>query len=189
MRRPFSSFSLPIFLLLSSTFHVAIQAKNLIPETCRTCAERDPNLSYNFCVTSLQAAAESHCAADLRELGKISIKLLKHNVTSTRQHIKKLLQKKKLDPFVKACLSDCFELYSDAIPDVTKALKEYKTKHYEDANIDVSSISTASTTCEDGFNEKNGVVSPLTKRNTYTFQLSAIALSIINMQSRLASGN
>lgn len=42
----------------------------------------------------------------------------------------------------------------------------------------------ASTTCEDGFEEKEGVVSPVKKRNDDVFRLSAIALSIIDMLPR-----
>lgn len=182
MKLPFSYFSLPIFFVFFSTFH-AMSTNNLIPETCKKCVQKDPNLTYKFCVTSLQAAPESHCVDDLRELGKISIKLIKHNVTNTRQHIKKLLENNRLDPFVRACLADCFSLYSDAIPTLGQALKDYKTKHYKNVNMDVSSIIDAAMTCEDGFKERNGVVSPLTKRNKNTFQLSAISLSIINMLS------
>lgn len=180
------TFPLPIFflffLIISTTSFHGITAHDLIRQTCKKCAQRDPNLSYNFCVTSLQSAPKSHCADDLRELGMISIKLLQRNLTNSRSYIKELLiKKKKMDPFVRSCLHDCFDLYSDAIPTVQQALDDYKSKHYDDANIDVSSVMDASTTCEDGFSEKEGVVSPLTKRNNDTFQLSAVSLSIINM--------
>ncbi|XP_040992476.1 putative invertase inhibitor [Juglans microcarpa x Juglans regia] len=180
MRLTFSYFSLPLFFLLFSTFH-ATSTNNLIPETCKKCVQKSPNLTFKFCVTSLQAASGSHRADDLRKLGKISIKLIKHNVTNTRHHIQKLLKNNRLDPFVRACLDDCFSLYSDAIPTLGQALKDYKTKHFENVNIDVSSVIDVSTTCEDGFKEKKGVISPLTKRNKDTFQLSALSLSIINM--------
>lgn len=85
---------------------------------------------------------------------------------------------------MKACLDDCMELYSNSIPSIKQAMEDYKSRHYEDANIDLSSVLDASTTCEDGFKEKQGVVSPLKKPNNYTFQLSAIALSIVNMLDR-----
>ena len=180
MRPLFSSYSLPLLLLFISTFH-AINANRLIHETCKKCSQKDPNLSYNFCVNSLQAVPKSQSVDDLRELGKISIKLIKQNVTDTRNHIKNLLGNKSSDSFIESCLSDCFDLYSDAVPTLSQALKDYKAKRYDDANIEVSSVLDASTTCEDGFVEKKGVVSPLTKRNNNTFQLSAIALSIVNM--------
>jgi pectinesterase inhibitor-like protein len=173
-----------IFLAVFFSFFAgfpAVDGHNLILETCKTCAQKDPTLSYNFCVASLQAAPKSGRAANLRQLGNISIKLTKHNVTATRRHVKKLLKKKNLDPFVKGCLNDCFELYSDAIPSLKKALKDYKGKRYEYANIDMSAVMEYATNCEDGFNEKDGVVSPLTKRNKttpFSCQLSRYRLSI-----------
>ncbi|XVF73568.1 hypothetical protein PTKIN_Ptkin12aG0212300 [Pterospermum kingtungense] len=177
---PFPVFFVLFLLVSTSTFH-GTTAHDLIRQTCKKCAQRDPNLSYNFCVTSLQAAPKSHCADYLRELGMISIKLLRRNLTSSRFYIKELLKNKKLDPIVRSCLHACFDLYSNAMTRIQHAIDAYKSKHYGDANIYVSSGMDASTTCEDGFKDKDGVVSPLTKRNNDTFQLSAISLSIINM--------
>ncbi|XWS45772.1 hypothetical protein CRYUN_Cryun14cG0008000 [Craigia yunnanensis] len=88
----------------------------------KKCAQRDPNLSYNFCVTSLQAAPKSHCADDLRELDH-------------------------------ACMIALIFI-SDAIPTTKEAIDDYKSKNYDDANIDVSSVMDASTTCEDGSRKK-----------------------------------
>ncbi|GAV71802.1 PMEI domain-containing protein [Cephalotus follicularis] len=175
MRPIFFSF---FFLLFFLTFHT-ITTQDLINATCKKCAQNDPNLSYNFCVNSLQAAPNSH-RANLRKLGTISIKLIENNVTDTTSFINVLMRNKKLDPFERACLNDCLELYSDAITTVKKAIKGYQSKQYDDANIELSSVMDASTTCEDGFKEEY-VVSPLAKRNSATFQLSAIALSITNM--------
>ncbi|XVF22918.1 hypothetical protein REPUB_Repub12eG0212300 [Reevesia pubescens] len=186
MSQTFSSLPFPLFLFFflistSTSSHCITANDNLIRQTCKKCAQSDPNLSYNFCVTSLLTAPKSHCADDLRELGMISIKLLRRSITNSRSYMKELLKNKKMDPFVRSCLHDCFDLYSDAIPTTKEAIDDYKAKRYDDANIDVSSVMDASTTCEDGFKEKEGTVSPLTKTNSDTFQLSAISLSIINM--------
>ncbi|XP_044493387.1 putative invertase inhibitor [Mangifera indica] len=178
MKLHFSSLSL-LFIFFFVSDHL-ITAHNLIHQTCKKCSQNDPNLSYTFCVTSLEAVPSSHCA-NLRQLGMIAINLTRRNVTSTKSYINELLKNKKLDPFMKACLNDCYELYSDAIMTLQQAFIDYKSKHYEDANFEISSVMDASTTCEDGFKEQEGVVSPLTKRNNNTFQLPAIALSIINM--------
>ncbi|PQP94934.1 putative invertase inhibitor [Prunus yedoensis var. nudiflora] len=182
----FSLTSLPLFLLFFFFFFTlkAITAKNLIPETCKKCAQDDPNLSYKFCVTSLQAAPKSS-SADVRQLGKISMNLIRHNITSTRQHIKHLLKNTKLDKFLRAYLEVCLELYSDAIPDIKQALRSYKAKQYRDANVRVTAVYDAPVTCEDGFHEREGLVSPLTKRNNDAVQLSAVALSIIDMLGSL----
>ncbi|XP_061370517.1 putative invertase inhibitor [Gastrolobium bilobum] len=176
----------PSFLLLSLTilfcfFHSIVSTNHLIQQTCKNCSETDPNINYKFCITSLQSDHRSQCAKNLNELGLISIKLIRHNVTNTSAHIKELLKKNNLDPFIKACLDDCLEVYSDSILTLREAIRDYKAKRYADSNVKLSSVIDASTTCEDGFEQKNGVISPLTKRNKDTFQLSAISLSIINM--------
>lgn len=85
---------------------------------------------------------------------------------------------------MKGCLQDCLELYNDAISSTKQAMEQYKSENYMDANTYLSSIMDDATTCEDGFMEREGqdqVVSPLTKRNNDTFQLSAMALSIVQM--------
>ncbi|KAK3195267.1 hypothetical protein Dsin_026577 [Dipteronia sinensis] len=183
----FSLYFLLIFFF--NIFHATTAHRsNLIQETCKKCAQNDPIVDYKFCVASLQSIPRSHNAS-LHQLGIISINLNLSNVTHTRSYIKKLVKQKMkknketldYDPYVRACLVDCFDLYSDAVSTLKQAIKDYKSSHYEDANFQVSSVMDASTTCEDGFKEKQGVVSPLTKRNKDVFQLSAISLSIINM--------
>ncbi|XP_028075545.1 putative invertase inhibitor [Camellia sinensis] len=112
----------------------------------------------------------------------ISIKLIQSNVTDTNCFIQQLIKNKKLvNPFIQRCLEDCFDLYSDAIPSVEQAMENYDLERFVDANVELSSVMDAATTCEDGFKEKRGVVSPLTKRNGDTFELSAMALSIMGM--------
>ncbi|KAE9603424.1 hypothetical protein Lal_00008160 [Lupinus albus] len=167
-----------IFCYINSTFS---STNHLIQQTCKNCSESDPNISYKFCITSFKSDSRTHYVQNLTELGLISIKLIKHNVTDTITYIKELLSKNKLDPFIKECLHDCFDVYSDAFITIRETIKDYKAKRYVDSNVKLSSVIDISTTCEDGFNQKNGVISPLTKRNKDAFQLSAIALSIINM--------
>jgi pectinesterase inhibitor-like protein len=61
---------------------------------------------------------------------------------------------------------------------------DLKSKDYSKANIDASAAMDSSSTCEDGFREREGVVSPLTKETNTFFQLTAIMLAFINMLSR-----
>ncbi|KAI4353052.1 hypothetical protein L6164_002030 [Bauhinia variegata] len=177
------SFSLIALVLIFHSIAANNNNSHLIQQTCKNSSKTDPNISYKFCVSSLQAFPHSSCVKSLRQLGLISINLTRHNITDTKAYIEKLLKKKNIEPFVKDCLDDCLELYSDAIETVGDAIKDYKAKRYADANIDMSSVLDAPTTCEDGFKERNDDVSPLKKRNKDAFQLSAIALSIINMLS------
>lgn len=177
-------FSFTTFLLLIFSSSHGLNTQNIIQETCKKSAESSPNINYKFCVASLESDSRSR-SANLHKLGLISMDLLRHNITSTRREIKKLLRNKKLENFVKGCLKDCLELYSDAIPTLKEVKREYKEKNYRDANVKVSSIMEAPTTCEDGFQEKQGTISPLTNNNNNVFQLAALTLSIINMNMHL----
>ncbi|EPS72175.1 hypothetical protein M569_02589, partial [Genlisea aurea] len=155
--------------------------QTLIASTCKKLAKEDPNIHYAFCTTSLQSAPASPCAADLRALGSISIRLLRDNVTNTRCYIRGSLKNKKLggDSYTRECWTTCLDLYSDAVDAARLAAQNYNTKAYDEANVELSAALTDASTCEDGFGEKPGVVSPLTKRNGDAVQLSAMALSII----------
>ncbi|XP_030474568.2 putative invertase inhibitor [Syzygium oleosum] len=171
---PCPSLSLLLVSFLTSLHAASADggANSVIHETCTKCAHEDPtNVSYKFCVLSPESNLNSHLA-DLRGLGLISIKLLRHNVTDTRSCTKKLLKSEKMHPFIKPCLQDCLELYSDAIPTLKKSIRPYKYKKHWDVNIDLSSVMESSTTCEDGFAEKVAA-SPLAERNKDEFRLSA----------------
>ncbi|XP_057247275.1 putative invertase inhibitor [Beta vulgaris subsp. vulgaris] len=151
-------------------------ASNLINQTCKNSSKNDPNINNKFCVYALQSAPASHCA-NITRLGLISITLIKHNVTDIRCLIKQLLQDKKVDLDTKQALQDCLELYSDSLVTLTEAAIDYRENRFVDANVKVSSVMEASSTCEEEFHD---VGSPLTVQNNRIFQLSAISLSIMN---------
>ncbi|XP_071709463.1 putative invertase inhibitor [Rutidosis leptorrhynchoides] len=171
-----SSF-LSLFLFSSLLF--STHSQPLIHGTCELCSQQDPVVNYHFCTSSLESASGSR-HTDIQGLGKISIKLTHNNLTDTRSHIKRLL-KNDQNSYIKMRLEDCLELYSDAIVDIKRALKSYKLERYNEANILLSSVMDDATTCENGFQEKRNAVSPLTRRNNGTFELSAIGLSIIHI--------
>ncbi|GAA0144472.1 hypothetical protein LIER_04907 [Lithospermum erythrorhizon] len=177
---------LPLLFLLCAIETTLAQNVSLIRNTCKTSVTNDPNIKLNFCTTSLQAAPASRCAS-LRGLAMISIRLLRYNVTDTRCLIKQLEKTKNWDDFNKRRLNDCLEVYSDAIPSVKQAMKSFNAKKYDDANIQITAVMDAATTCEDGFKERgNGTTSssPLKKRNDDAFQLGAIALSVLRIIQR-----
>ncbi|KMT03388.1 hypothetical protein BVRB_8g190770 [Beta vulgaris subsp. vulgaris] len=168
-----------IFILLLLT--TLVDTTYLINQTCNNASMDDPNIDYNFCITAFRSAPSS-LDANLTLLGLISINLVKHDVNSTTFLIKTLLENTKVDNCTKEELQDCLQLYSNSAPTISEAARDYRAKRFDVANVKVSSIMDASNTCEDGF-EDVGVTSPLTKQNNDTFQLSAIALSIMNMLS------
>ncbi|XP_038875624.1 putative invertase inhibitor [Benincasa hispida] len=169
-------------LLLYIIFNISttIVVGDLVQKTCKKCENNDPNINYIFCISSFRAHSGSD-SADLRKLGAISLSLIQKNLSNSFGYVEKLLQNKEIDSYKRVRLNDCLEVYSDAIVSVEEGKKAYIAKHYNDANIKVSSVMDAARVCEDGFKEKEGVSSPLTRWNKDFFQLAAIALSIINM--------
>nr|XP_043625773.1 putative invertase inhibitor [Erigeron canadensis] len=175
---PSSSLLFIFFFFLSFSTH----AQTLIHGTCKLCSQQDPGVDYQFCATSLQAAPGSH-HANIRGLGKISIRLTKKNMTDTRFYIRRLLNNYgvNLSTYARMRLNDCLELYSDSITDIKSAFRNYKASRFDEANLLLSAVMEAANTCENGFKEMDNIVSPLTKRNDATFDLSAIALAIIHI--------
>ncbi|XP_021853593.2 putative invertase inhibitor [Spinacia oleracea] len=173
--------SLLLLLLLAATTTVttAVESTNLINQTCMTSSISDPNINYNFCINAFQTAPSS-LNANLTRLGLISINLVKHNVNSTTFLVQTLLENNKVDNCTKSGLEDCLQLYSNSMFTIREVARDYRARRLNGANVKLSSVMEASTTCEDGFKDV-GVGSPLTKHNNDTFQLSAIALSIICM--------
>ncbi|OVA09275.1 Pectinesterase inhibitor domain [Macleaya cordata] len=182
-----SSFSL---MASSLIFHVLLvfhggvnvgDGLDIIDETCRKAANSDPKLSYNFCVASLHQDPGSR-TANLQELGVISMDLCEENATYMHSYMEKLLDPEedqtRVDPRARKYLKDCLYLYENAIPDVEDAIKAFEGKDYFTANIKMSAVMDASTTCEDGFKEEKDLVSPLAKEDSDFFQLTATALAV-----------
>ncbi|XP_050378305.1 putative invertase inhibitor [Argentina anserina] len=167
------------FITLIVLFHNTMGFKDLIRLSCKKAAASDPNLSYKFCVSSLEAVPESH-GADLDQLVAITLNLTISNATSISSTISKLLIDKQFDKYAKDCLQDCLELYSDAVPTLQEAVGAFKAKDYSKANTEVSAAMDASSTCEDGFMEKKGEVYPLKLENDNFCQLNVISLAFIN---------
>ncbi|KAL6318102.1 hypothetical protein AAG906_035247 [Vitis piasezkii] len=164
------------YLCLLSLFFYSSLSSDLVHQACQKLAHSDPKLNYDFCVASLESDPKSPTVS-LEELGAISVMLTISNATYLQSYIFNLLEDIRFDPYSKACLKDCLELYSDAIDTLRVALDHFKTKHYSDAKQGFSSAMDASDTCEEGFMEKKGEASPLTKEDDSFFQLCAMDLA------------
>nr|A9YUH4.1 RecName: Full=Putative invertase inhibitor; AltName: Full=Pollen allergen Pla or 1; AltName: Full=Pollen allergen Pla or 1.0101; AltName: Allergen=Pla or 1.0101; Flags: Precursor [Platanus orientalis]ABY21305.1 pollen allergen Pla o 1 [Platanus orientalis] len=164
------SFSLCIFFLISA---------DIVQGTCKKVAQRSPNVNYDFCVKSLGADPKSH-SADLQGLGVISANLAIQQGSKIQTFIGRIL-KSKVDPALKKYLNDCVGLYADAKSSVQEAIADFKSKDYASANVKMSAALDDSVTCEDGFKEKKGIASPVTKENKDYVQLTAISLAITKL--------
>ncbi|PON48403.1 Pectinesterase inhibitor domain containing protein [Trema orientale] len=179
---PFSSLYIVMFIF--SSLQNCSLGSNFIQQSCKKAVKTDPNLRYDFCITTLEANPKTRKAKHLEELAIISIELTISNATEIASNISNLLRQKTevvIDPYAKGCLKDCSELYSDAISALRDAKLDIESNDFEKANVDISSAMDASSTCEDGFKEKKGEVSPLTKENSVFFQWTVISLAFTNM--------
>ncbi|XP_010054540.1 putative invertase inhibitor [Eucalyptus grandis] len=174
MNRALCTFSL---VLASSLvlLHAESAANDIVVDTCKKVSSRD--LSYDFCVQALRSDPKSR-TADLQGLGLVALNLLERNVTSTGSYVQQLL-KRKWDRFVRVRLSDCSELYSEAVLHTRESIEAYRAKRYPDVQNWLSMVDTAADTCESQFKEKPGASSPLTKQNGDAMQLGALGLNMV----------
>ncbi|KAI4369962.1 hypothetical protein MLD38_018354 [Melastoma candidum] len=180
---PILTLFLVLVLLLSPspTSSAPGDAASFLREACQRASRGDPNLTYGFCLSSLAPGSEQ--ASSIHDLVLVSIDHAVSNTTKIRSRIKTLLKGGVFakDPYVEACLKDCLELYSGAKLDLQWAVRFLKEKDYGSANVELSAVMDASVTCEDGFGEREGKVSPLTAENRVFFQLSSICLALVTM--------
>lgn len=179
----FLSFCLFYFLVIPHGKSSSISAVcvDIINQTCKTCADESASFNYNFCLTSLQTVPVSH-AANLQGLALVAMELALQNASNTVSSIKELLTNTtSFDSFAFACLEDCMELYLGAVLTIVDSVGAFLSEHYINAKLWLSLVMEAVTTCEEGFAEKEGEVSPLTKKNQDLIQLCNTALCIINL--------
>lgn len=161
-------------LLLLAFFLVAPRARSgLVRDTCEKCAEVD----FNYCAGSLESDPRSR-GADLRGLGLVSFDLLRGQLASTGEHIRRIMPR-KWDPYTRRCLSDCTEMYGDSSSRMEDVIPAYRAGRYADVQAWLSGVLACEDTCESQFSE-GGKVSPLTKQNRDTRQLGTIALCIVD---------
>ncbi|XP_057971716.1 putative invertase inhibitor [Malania oleifera] len=179
---------LSLFIVLSFFFlYGANGDKHLIEKVCKDYVQKNTNSNYSFCMSSLENVPKSRNAS-LRGLGFISITLVKSDAIRIQKLIKRLLNNSwtgKMDPYAKDHLVDCQKMYSDAVYTVSKAAPAFRVRDYDSANVYVSAVMDTSYDCENGYSERQGYRSPLTKSNAHMFELSAVALSIINMAGHI----
>ena len=171
-----------VYTFLAFFFLLLVSVRpNVIQDSCDKAAKADPNINFDFCVASLEQNPKSKTATSTEELVPISIEIATSNATSIRSIISKLLENKDLEKFTRSCLEDCSKLYTEAGSDLQSGGQAFESKDYGTAHADISAALGAPESCEHGFKEKNGLVTPLTKENNNFFQLTAIPLAFIIM--------
>ncbi|KAL5551238.1 hypothetical protein UlMin_001414 [Ulmus minor] len=161
---------------------------DIIAQTCKKCANQSEFFSDSFCEASLQTVDVSH-STNLQGLALIAMDLALKNATNTISSIEELLSKKTLDPFAIGCLNDCLDLYSWGVSTLKDAIRAFLIEEFDTANVWISAVMEDAGTCEDGFGEKEGEVSPLTNENYDLAQLCDIALCITHLLPSLPSNS
>ncbi|XVF51902.1 hypothetical protein PTKIN_Ptkin04bG0221900 [Pterospermum kingtungense] len=175
--------SLPLFSTSLAFFFLLLVSvsSDVIQDSCGKAAKGDPNINFNFCVSVLEQSPKGKAVTSTEDLVPISIEIATSNATSIGSIISRLLENTKLEKPTRSGLEACSEIYSDAGSDLESGGEAFESKDYATANVRISAALDAPGSCEDGFKEKKGLVSPLTKENKSFFQLTAIPLAFITM--------
>lgn len=186
--RQFSLFTVSLsslFLLLiphETPSTVTALYPDLTNTTCKQCAEKSTAFNYDFCTSSLQAIPVSH-VTNLQGLALIAMELTLENATNTISNIEKMIGAGEFDPFALGCLKDCLELYGEGVSMLVDSIQVFWWEQYDAANLLLRTVLETAATCEEGFKERAGEVSPLSVENYDLYQLAAIALCITDLLS------
>lgn len=189
--------TIAIFIFFFSSLMPTTAIQTLIAETCTNISWTDTNINCDYCIAALESKPPSkhnnhiinpqdssnYSKKSLKSLAHLSIEIARKNATNTRRHIKRLMKSpmvKNEDAYLKSCLEDCLELYTDASRSLKMSRRYVSKGRFDDANIWVSSVVDSAETCDEGFQEKEGVNNLMAKRDGDLFQLSVISLAIIN---------
>ncbi|KAL5572279.1 hypothetical protein UlMin_021876 [Ulmus minor] len=148
----------------------SIEEEDLVSDTCKK------TLYFQVCSSSLKSDPRSQ-TSDLQGLASISLNLSVTNGAEILSYISSL----KSDKSVSGHLSDCADLYSDAVQNLEESVQSINDKSYDMVKSLVSAAMTDADTCEDGFKEIEGVDSPLTERNQYFNKLCSNSLAITTL--------
>lgn len=175
-----------LYITLMIIFFFALQTStsnhpDIIKDTCKKIASKDPNVNLTLCINSFNMMPKAHNST-LQGLGLIATQISKQNASNITKKIKKLLKEKsvKKSPYLMSCLKSCLEVYLDAIDDLQISTKAIKGGRYNDANVYLSSVIDAPSTCEDGFSDE-GIKSLLKEEDEEFSGHSVIALSVVAM--------
>ncbi|XP_037489511.1 putative invertase inhibitor [Triticum dicoccoides] len=169
--------ALPCLVLL---FLLSSSRASVLEDTCKSFADGNPGVGYDYCIKFFQASKDS-ATADKRGLAIIASKLTGAAAKSIGKHIQALKASEK-DKHIQSGLNDCGDLYSQAVDLLDVAAKGVAAgtpRGKLDAVANLSGALVSPQTCEDGFSEL-GVKSPLSAEDSEFTKEVSIALVITN---------
>ncbi|XP_072971018.1 uncharacterized protein [Typha angustifolia] len=173
-----SSSSIVFFLVVNllSCYILPLTDASLL-QTCMALASSDPQVSVEFCVSSLQVDPRSS-SLDMNDLALIATSLAITNATSTLSKIHQWMNMAS-DPSLEECLQMCLRIYSNARDVLAESERLILSYRYDEATQTLGSIIDGPMICELGFPEF-GIPSPMSKENDDLINLSEIALDLIS---------
>ncbi|KAJ8465012.1 hypothetical protein OPV22_027564 [Ensete ventricosum] len=168
-------------LLILISLAILLQSSELadasVEDECKIATAADPNVDYNFCVTSLQADPRSG-SADAKELAIIAANLTVANATSTLSKIEKLVGDSKIDSTTKGLLNQCSSFYKDVVTAASGAIKAISSGSLGDAKKQLTKARDNPQDCDNLLYEA-GKNSLLTKEDNDCTNLASIAQCIV----------
>ncbi|MCL7036811.1 hypothetical protein MKW94_001666 [Papaver nudicaule] len=175
----FSSCSSIFHIFLVLNFYIVVSVNGeIVNNQCKNLSSSDPQVNYDFCVSSLEANPLSE-TSDIFGLAEISMELCLNNATYIQTYIDSILKDGKAEPGARVCLGNCIEFYSMAFREVQKAMEAFSGKDYVTALVRLGGAIASADTCQDGFTDAGVDFGPLRKQYDDFFQLDAISLGII----------
>ncbi|PWZ37822.1 putative invertase inhibitor [Zea mays] len=162
-----------VILLACSTSNASV-----LQDACKSFAAKIPDTGYSYCIKFFQADRGS-AGADKRGLAAIAVRIMGAAAKSTASHIAALRASEK-DKERLACLSDCSEVYAQAVDQTGVAAKGIASgtpRGRADAVTALSTVEDAPGTCEQGFQDL-GLRSPLASEDARFRKDASIALSV-----------
>ncbi|EXC13611.1 Putative invertase inhibitor [Morus notabilis] len=159
-----------------STLNDNIENEDLVSSTCKK------TLYVQLCISSLRSDPRSG-SSDLKGLAAIALNLSIAKGVDNLSYIKNLKSEfaSNGSQMTFSYLSDCLDVYSDAIQNLQDSVQALNDKSYDTLRSLVSAAMTDSETCEDGFKEVKGFRSPLTEQNKYFSRLCSNFLAITTL--------
>ncbi|KAJ9174945.1 hypothetical protein P3X46_013538 [Hevea brasiliensis] len=167
--------SLSIFFFVLLLAIPTLHASDLITQTC------DKTLYKDLCISTLGSTN----VKDMQSLAELVLNITSSNGSETQKLIAEILNKSSNNNnFMKIYLRDCSEAYQNAVDQLNKSMAALKSKAFNDLNTWVTAAMSNAESCENGFKENPGTVSPFTNSNKKFSQLCSITLTITNLLAK-----
>ncbi|KAH0461693.1 hypothetical protein IEQ34_009268 [Dendrobium chrysotoxum] len=139
-------------------------------------------VDYNYCVSTLSTNPAAS-TADGHTLAVISVNLTTTNATAVKSRADSLFLS-STDAFIRSSLLNCSSLYAAATPDLHSSATAAAAKNYSGAAAVLADVLRVPAGCDQGFQKKEGVASPIRKENNAFSDLATLAKAVNNYMAQ-----